>query len=82
MKQKPIQLIREEFAKSLAELVETTNLPTFVKIDVLNSMSNSLSMVAVQEYESAKTFWANANKEKESSENKEPSESETTNKTL
>ena len=57
MKQKPIQLTREEFAKSLAELVDNTLLPAFVKIDVLNSVNQTLSVIATQEYEQAKVYW-------------------------
>ena len=57
MNQKPIQLVREEFVHDLSELIYKSKLPAFVKIDVLNDMSQGLSVVAEQEYAEAEAYW-------------------------
>lgn len=58
MSEKPIQLIREEFATALLKLIDETPLPAFAKMDVLNGMHNDLAVVAQREYEGAKKYWA------------------------
>ena len=58
MNEKPIQLIREEFATALSKLINETHLPAFAKMDVLNGMYNDLAVVAQQEYNGAKKYWA------------------------
>jgi len=65
---KPITLVREDFAKSLLELINNTPLPAFVKVDVLSGFTRTLEQVAMEEYQREKQEWEKQNKEEEANE--------------
>ena len=55
--QKPITILREEFAHELADLCNKSALPGFVKVDILKAMAVTMEAVAQQEYMTDLKAW-------------------------
>lgn len=65
MNPKPITVAREDYAKEIIELTNTTPLPAFAKIDILNGIVKSLEQVAMQEYQAEKEAWDKTQEEEQ-----------------
>ena len=58
--QRPITLASEDYIQDLINITNEAPLPTFVKIDILNSFVRNLEPLARQEYEREKAMFAEA----------------------
>lgn len=53
MKEKPIVLLRQEFADSICDIVNSTPLPAFIMRSVLRDLDKALQTKEQQEYQFA-----------------------------
>ena len=49
-KTKPITLVRKEFVDQISHIINTTQLPAFVMLDVLTNVKQRLSEIANEQY--------------------------------
>lgn len=60
---KPITIVRYEFAEALAKLIRETELPAFVMRQTLQQLDSVLESVEAAQFESDKAEWESQQKE-------------------
>ena len=68
---KPITVARQEYIDAIINLVNSYNLPAFVKKDALDDIVTALQNVAIKEYQSDRAVYDKACAEEKSSEKTE-----------
>ena len=67
MNNKPITVVREEFATSLINLLNNSGLPAFVMGDILKNAVRELERLEGEQYQADKKVWKEAQAKQETS---------------
>ena len=66
---KPSSVLRQEFIEKQIDLINTSGLPAFVLVDIIEDTLQQLRILAKDQYEKDKAAWDEFQKEKAETEN-------------